>query len=58
MIGIKVNLNKRLKQKDNAILVINITLGKSIKRNLKNISVKIRRLRNYCTQKMFRNLPK
>ena len=35
MTGIKVNLNKRLKQKDNAILVINITLGKSIKKTLK-----------------------
>jgi len=34
MTGIKVNLNKRLKQKDNAILVINITLGKSIKKIL------------------------
>jgi hypothetical protein len=49
-----VNLNKRLKQKDNAILVINITLGKSIKKNLKSICVKIRSLRYYYIQKMFR----
>jgi len=38
----KSGFKQRLEQKENAILVINITLGTSIKRNLKNICVKIR----------------